>query len=78
MEALDYYGQTAPNEFCGQIAFGNLYTSAFGGTVYCYNDSTGQLNGHTVTANQATALLQDLTHHTATIQHSSKQLAATA
>ena len=43
MEALDYYGQTAPNEFCGQIAFGNLYTSAFGGTVYCYNDSTGQL-----------------------------------
>ncbi len=43
MESLDYYGQTAPNEFCGQLAFGNLYTSAFGGTVYCYNDSTGQL-----------------------------------
>jgi hypothetical protein len=43
MEALDYYGQTAPNEFCGQIAFGNLYTSAFGGTVYCYDDLTGQL-----------------------------------
>ena len=43
MEAFDYYGQTAPNEFCGQIAFGNLYTSAFSGTVYCYNDSTGQL-----------------------------------
>ncbi len=43
MESLDYYGQTAPNEFCGQLAFGNLYTSAFGGTVYCYNDSTGEL-----------------------------------
>lgn len=43
MDSLDYYGQTAPNEFCGQIAFGNLYTSAFSGTVYCYNDSTGQL-----------------------------------
>jgi hypothetical protein len=43
MESLDYYGQTAPNEFCGQLAFGNLYTSAFGGTVYCYNDSTGLL-----------------------------------
>jgi hypothetical protein len=43
MESLDYYGQTAPNEFCGQLAFGNLYTSAFGGTVYCYNDATGQL-----------------------------------
>jgi hypothetical protein len=43
MESLDYYGQTAPNEFCGQLAFGNLYTSAFGGTVYAYDDSTGQL-----------------------------------
>ena len=43
MEALDYYGQTAPNEFCGQLAFGNLYTSAFGGTVYCYDDLTGEL-----------------------------------
>ena len=43
MESLDYYGQTAPNEFCGQLAFGNLYTSAFSGTVYCYNDLTGQL-----------------------------------
>ena len=43
MESLNYYGQTAPNEFCGQIAFGNLYTSAFGGTVYAYNMSTGQL-----------------------------------
>ncbi len=43
MQSLDYYGQTAPNEFCGQLAFGNLYTSAFGGTVYCYNDLTGQL-----------------------------------
>jgi hypothetical protein len=43
MESLNYYGQTAPNEFCGQIAFGNLYTSAFGGTVYCYDDTTGEL-----------------------------------
>ena len=43
MESLDYYGQTAPNEFCGQLAFGNLYTSAFGGTVYCYDDLTGEL-----------------------------------
>ena len=43
MQSLDYYGQTAPNEFAGQLAFGNLYTSAYGGTVYCYNDSTGQL-----------------------------------
>lgn len=43
MESLNYYGQTAPNEFCGQIAFGNLYTSAFGGTVYAYNITTGAL-----------------------------------
>jgi hypothetical protein len=43
MESLDYYGQTGPPEFCGQLAFGNLYTSAFGGTVYCYNDLTGEL-----------------------------------
>ncbi|MCL4430243.1 MAG: PQQ-binding-like beta-propeller repeat protein [Chloroflexi bacterium] len=42
-QSLDYYGQTAPNEMGGQLAFGNLYTSAYGGVVYCYNDSTGEL-----------------------------------
>jgi hypothetical protein len=57
MESLNYYGQTAPNEFCGQLAFGNLYTSAFGGTVYCYDDLTGQLKwtyGNSVTPGNST------------------------
>jgi hypothetical protein len=42
-EALDYYGSTAPGTLPGQMAYGKLYSSAYGGTVYCYNDLTGAL-----------------------------------
>jgi hypothetical protein len=42
-QALDYYGEPGPGVLAGQLADGKLYSSAYGGTVYCYNDVTGQL-----------------------------------
>jgi len=38
MTSLNYYGN--PND---QIAYGKLYAGGFGGIIYCYNDTTGQL-----------------------------------
>jgi hypothetical protein len=43
LQAFDYYGQPGPSEIYAQLAYGNLYTSGYGGTVYCFNDSTGAL-----------------------------------
>jgi hypothetical protein len=42
-QALDYYGTPGPGTLAGQLADGKLYSSAYGGTVYCYNDLTGKL-----------------------------------
>ncbi len=42
-EALDYYGSTSEGTLPGAVAYGNLYSSAYGGWVYCYNDLTGKL-----------------------------------
>ncbi len=41
--ALDYYGSTSEGTLPGAVAYGNLYSSAYGGIVYCYNDLTGTL-----------------------------------
>ncbi len=41
--ALDYYGSTSEGTLPGAVAYGRLYSSAYGGIVYCYNDSTGAL-----------------------------------
>jgi len=42
-QALDYYGSPSSGNLAGQLAYGRLYSSAYGGTLYCYSDSTGQL-----------------------------------
>ncbi len=42
-QALDYYGSTSAGVLPGAVYCGNLYSSAYGGTVYCYNDLTGAL-----------------------------------
>ena len=42
-EALDYYGSTSAGVLPGAVAYGNLYSSGYGGVVYCYNDLTGHL-----------------------------------
>ena len=42
-QALDYYGSTSEGTLPGAVAYGHLYSSAYGGTVYCYNDKTGAL-----------------------------------
>jgi hypothetical protein len=41
--ALDYYGSPSAGILSGQIAYGNLYSCAMGGILYCYNDRTGKL-----------------------------------
>jgi hypothetical protein len=42
-QAIDYYGSTSEGTLPGAVAYGHLYSSAYGGTVYCYNDLTGKL-----------------------------------
>jgi len=41
--ALDYYGSTSEGTLPGAVAYGNLYSCAYSGIVYCYNDQTGKL-----------------------------------
>ena len=41
--AMDYYGNDFGGNLDGQFAYGNLYSCGFGGVMYCYNDTTGQL-----------------------------------
>jgi hypothetical protein len=43
MDALDYYGSQASGSIATAFAYGNLYTSAYAGVLYCYNTSTGDL-----------------------------------
>lgn len=42
-KALDYYGNDFGGVPCAQLAYGNLYYSGFGGTIYCYDSKTGNL-----------------------------------
>jgi len=41
--AFDYYGNQIYPYLSGQIAYGKLYVSSFGGVCYCYNDLTGAI-----------------------------------
>jgi len=42
-EAFDYYGQPGPAQPYGQVAYGKLYSSGYGGTVYCYDLTNGNI-----------------------------------
>ena len=39
---FDYYGSQASGSLAGTFAYGRLYSSAYGGIVYCYDTKTGQ------------------------------------
>ncbi len=39
----DYYGQPAPAQPYGQVANGKLYSSSYGGIVYCYDLASGDV-----------------------------------
>jgi outer membrane protein assembly factor BamB len=41
--AFDYYGNPKYPYVCGQVAYGKLYSSAYGGIIYCYDLTTGDL-----------------------------------
>ena len=41
--ALSYYGTPGSPPSAGWLAYGNLYSSSYGGILYCWNDLTGQL-----------------------------------
>jgi hypothetical protein len=54
--SLDYYGSDASGSISDTIAYGNIYSSEYGGIVYCYNDLTGNIvftygNGPTGSSN---------------------------
>jgi outer membrane protein assembly factor BamB len=41
--AFDYYGSPGVSQLGGQVAYGRLYSSSFGGILYCYDLLTGNL-----------------------------------
>jgi hypothetical protein len=41
--ALDYYGMPSQGTLPGACAYGRLYSSAYGGILYCYDSRTGDL-----------------------------------
>jgi outer membrane protein assembly factor BamB len=41
--AFDYYGSTSEGTLPGAVAYGHLYSSAYGGILYCYDDTTGKV-----------------------------------
>ena len=41
--AFDYYGSSSAGILSGQVAYGKIYSSAYAGILYCYDDKTGQL-----------------------------------
>jgi hypothetical protein len=50
--ALDYYGSDASGSISDTVAYGNIYSSAYAGILYCYSTKTGDLlwtfgNGNT-------------------------------
>jgi outer membrane protein assembly factor BamB len=40
---LDYYGSQGPGTLADQIAYGRIYSSAYGGILYCYDMKTGDI-----------------------------------
>jgi hypothetical protein len=40
-EPLDYYGSPASGSISNTFAYGKMYSSAYGGVVYCYDTKTG-------------------------------------
>jgi len=42
-QALDYYGSPGSGSLADAIAYGKLYSSAYGGILYCYDTKTGDL-----------------------------------
>jgi hypothetical protein len=42
-EPLDYYGSPASGSISNTFAYGKMYSSAYGGVVYCYDTKTGQV-----------------------------------
>ena len=40
---LDYYGSDGSGSISDAIAYGNIYSSAYAGIVYCYSDTTGKI-----------------------------------
>jgi outer membrane protein assembly factor BamB len=43
INSLDYYGNQFSGASIAQVAYGNVYTSEFGGILYCFNAQTGEL-----------------------------------
>jgi len=41
--ALDYYGSDASGSISDTIAYGNIYSSAYAGILYCYSTKTGDI-----------------------------------
>ena len=41
--ALDYFGSTGPGTLADQIAYGNIYSVAYSGVMYCYSLATGNV-----------------------------------
>ncbi|MGO8805485.1 MAG: hypothetical protein ACLQO7_02625 [Candidatus Bathyarchaeia archaeon] len=41
--SLDYYGSDGSGSISDAIAYGNIYSTAYAGILYCYNDLTGNL-----------------------------------
>jgi outer membrane protein assembly factor BamB len=41
--ALDYYGSTGPGTLSNVIAYGHIYSGAYGGVLYCYDMATGEV-----------------------------------
>jgi outer membrane protein assembly factor BamB len=41
--ALDYYGSTGPGTLSNVIAYGHIYSGAYGGVLYCYDMATGDV-----------------------------------
>ncbi len=41
--ALDYFGSPGPGTLSDQIAYGNIYSVAYSGVLYCYNLATGNV-----------------------------------
>jgi hypothetical protein len=42
-EPLDYYGSPASGSISNTFAYGKMYSSAYGGVVYCYDTKTGNV-----------------------------------
>jgi hypothetical protein len=41
--ALDFYGSTGPGTLSNVVAYGHVYSGAYGGVLYCYDMATGEV-----------------------------------